>query len=481
MAVTSGVKSSYDITAAATSAGVGQAPDRRRLYDFSDKVAELAPEESPFFVYLSKVAKVPTDDPVFRFLENRSKIDWTTRNFKLAAHVNGESAVSAGSSYTFTVDADGATGGTDSGGASVDFLVKGMVFAVNTVAGSAGYSQTLVRVDSSPQDQGTSTTFQGKIVDVSNTTNSSGAITGEEILSNNDNCQVIGTSFAEGSGSPDAWSSEIEDDFGYTQIFKTAAEMSNTAIATRYRGYANEWERIWALKLREHKVDIERAMLFGQRARVSSVQYTEGIVGHILKNGTAQIGDSAFSYSSGAPYYRSVEDSELTYDRLLSDMEVIFDPARGGASEKLVLAGLPVISFFNKLGSDSFLSTSMAHNANAALSGAATTTNQSPHRMNMSERAGAFGHKVMTIETIHGTMHLVKEPLFRGISANMMAMVDMSQVSYRPLVGNGLNRDTAILTNIQNADEDLRKDMILTEAGLEITLPEAHALYHVEF
>ena len=481
MAVTSGVKSSYDITAAATTAGVGQAPDRRRLYDFSDRVAELAPEESPFFVYLSKVAKVPTDDPVFRFLENRSKIDWTTRNFKLAAHVNGESAVSAGSSYTFTVDADGATGGTDSGGASVDFLVKGMVFAVNTVSCSAGYSQTLVRVDSSPQDQGTSTTFQGKIVDVSNTTNSSGAITGEEILSNNDNCQVIGTSFAEGSGSPDAWSSEIEDDFGYTQIFKTAAEMSNTAIATRYRGYANEWERIWALKLREHKVDIERAMLFGQRARVSSVQYTEGIVGHILKNGTAQIGDAALSYSTGAPYYRSVEDSELTYDRLLSDMEVIFDPARGGASEKLVLAGLPVISFFNKLGSDSFLSTSMAHNANAALSGAATTTNQSPHRMNMSERAGAFGHKVMTIETIHGTMHLVKEPLFRGISANMMAMVDMSQVSYRPLVGNGLNRDTAILTNVQNADEDLRKDMILTEAGLEVTLPEAHALYHVEF
>jgi len=76
MAVTQGIKSSYDITAAATSAGIGTAPDRRRLYDFSDRVAELAPEESPFFVYLSKVAKVPTDDPVFRFLENRSKIDW---------------------------------------------------------------------------------------------------------------------------------------------------------------------------------------------------------------------------------------------------------------------------------------------------------------------------------------------------------------------------------------------------------------------
>ena len=46
----------------------------RRLFNFSDRVAELAPEESPFFVYLSKVAKVPTDDPQFRFLEDRTKI-----------------------------------------------------------------------------------------------------------------------------------------------------------------------------------------------------------------------------------------------------------------------------------------------------------------------------------------------------------------------------------------------------------------------
>ena len=475
MAVTSGVKSSYDITAAATSAGVGQAPDRRRLYDFSDRVAELAPEESPFFVYLSKVAKVPTDDPVFRFLENRSKIDWTTRSFKLAADVNSENAVSAGSSYSFTVDADGATGGTSSGGASVDFLVKGMVFAVNTVSGASGYTQALVRIDSAPTDAGTSTTFTGKIVALSGSSDAS------KTLSDDDNCQVIGTSFQEGTGSPDAWSSEIEDDYGYTQIFKTAAEMSNTAIATRYRGYANEWERIWALKLREHKVDIERAMLFGQRARVSSIQYTEGIVGHILKNATVNTGDTALSYTSGAPYFRSVAEAELTYDRLLSDLEVMFDPARGGASDKLVLAGLPVISFFNKLGSDSFLSTSLSHNAHAALSASATLPHQSPHRMNMSERAGAFGHKVMTIETIHGTLHLVKEPLFRGTSSDLMAMIDMSKVSYRPLVGNGLNRDTAILTNVQNADEDLRKDMILTEAGLEVTLPEAHALYQVEF
>ena len=53
----------------------------RRLFNFSDRVADLAPDESPFFVYLSKVAKVPTDDPQFRFLEDRTKVSITDRSF----------------------------------------------------------------------------------------------------------------------------------------------------------------------------------------------------------------------------------------------------------------------------------------------------------------------------------------------------------------------------------------------------------------
>ena len=453
MAYKVGTKLSSDVTAAATSAGVGTAPDLRRLYDFSDRVAELSPEESPFFVYLSKVAKAPTDDPVFRFLENRSKIDWTSRNFYLDGHVNGESAVSAGTSYTFTVD---------TGSASVDWLTKGMVFSVNTVDSAAGWAQALVRVNSAVTDNGSDSSFTGQIVDVSNSN-----VSGYNVLSDNDQCQVIGTAFAEGTGSPDAWSNDIEDDFGYTQIFKTAAEMSNTSIATRYRGYANEWDRIWALKLREHKVDIERAMLFGQRARVSSIQYTEGIVGHIVKNANPTADDSALSYSSGAPYYRTSTAAELTYDRFLSDLEVIFDPARGGSSEKLVLASLPVVSQLNKVGDGGFLDVS-------------TASTQIQLNAPLEQREGAFGHKVMNLETIHGDLHIVKEPLFRGISSGFMCVIDMGKVSYRPLVGNGVNRDTQIETNVQAADEDLRKDMILTEAGLEVSLPESHALYNLE-
>ena len=451
----SGTLKSSDVTASSTSAGVGTAPDRRRLFNFGDRVAELAPEESPFFVYLSKVAKAPTDDPVFRYLENRNKVNWTDRSFLLAAAVNGGSAVSAGTSYTFTVDT--------SGGASVDWLIKGMVFVVSTVDSTAGIGHTIARVDSAVSDLGSSSSFTGKIIDVSNSN-----VSGYNVLADNDNCQVIGTSFEEGSGAPDVWSSELEDNYGYTQIFKTAAEMTNTAIATRYRGYDDEWSRIWADKLREHKVDIERAMLFGQKARVGGIQYTEGIVGHIVKNVNPSASDAAFSYSSGSSYYRTAAQSEFTYDRLLSDLEVIFDPARGGSADKLVLCSLPVITFFNKLGDGAFIDTSIGSTANM------------PYRMNFDSRQGAFGHSIMVIDTIHGRLNLVKEPLFRGIASGFMLMADMSQVAYRPLVGNGLNRDTHVVSNVQSEDEDLRKDMILTEAGLEITLSESHALYNIE-
>ena len=469
MAINTNTLYSTDVSQTGQSApftGSGDFADLRRKHDFGDRVAELTPEESPFFVYLSKVAKSATTDPVFRFLENRSKIDWTSRNFVLAS---APGAVTADTNVSFTV-ADAATPT-----ASIDWLVKGMVFAVETTDGSAidgaddSVNQVIVRIDTAPVDAGTTTTFTGRVISVGASTSaagSGGAGSDARTLSDDQRCQVIGTSFGEGSGSPDVWSSEIEDDFGYTQIFKTAAEMTNTAIATNYRGYANEWNRIWAMKLREHKVDIERAMLFSQRARSNSIQYTEGLVGHIIQNAssiTAADGTN-LSYVSGAPYLRTEASSNISYDVFLRDFEVLYDPARGGASSKLALASLPVITFLNKLSGGDIQNS--------------TTAQHVQYNFNASERKGAFGHRVMEIDTIHGSLSLIKEPLFRGISSGFLLLADMSKLSYRPLVGNGLNRDTHVITNVQQADEDLRKDMILTEAGLEVTLPESHMLYN---
>ena len=412
----------------------------RRLYDFGDRVAELNPEESPFFVYLSKVGKVPTSDSQFRFLENRGKMSWTDRSFVISTNL---AAVSAGAIVTATISA------------AQSWLVKGMVIAVQSDTGnSGGPNHATARIEA--VNSSTS-------IDIKWLTNPGS----DADPAGDAKAQVIGTSFAEGSGAPDVWSQELDHDYGYTQIFKTACEMSNTARATVYRGYADEWQRIWNMKLREHKVDIERAMLFGQRASVGGIQYTEGIAGHIMANGQSQSKEDSeqLEYTEGQAYLKTVAAGSLTYDVLLKDLEVVFDPARGGSAQKLALTSLPVMSLFNKLGDGvGFVGDSMSSKV--------------PYQFDRSN--GSFGHKITKIETIHGDIAMVREPLFRGLAAEFMCLVDLDHVSYRPLVGNGVNRDTSIETNVQAPDEDLRKDMILTEAGLEISLPETHALFNFE-
>ena len=435
----------------------------RRLFDFSDRVADLAPEESPFFVYLSKVGKVPTSDSQFRFLEDRTKVHITDRSFFIDG---GDTLVAPGSTDDITVELNkGAT--TGSTGASTDgnvsWLIKGMVvqFAADQNkdggADTGAITQATARIENVTHNSA-DTTIRVTVID------SSGGST--TALADETPVTVIGTSYEQGSGAPDVWSQELDNDYGYTQIFKTACEMSNTTRATVYRGYADEWARLWNLKLREHKVDIERSMLFGMRGSQNGIQYTDGIVGHIIKNGGTATDGAIGDYASDTPYLSTYATSELSYDALLSAFEVMYDPARGGSSNKLCLASLPVVSHFNKLGG--FMQSNFGN------------SEDNPGRYMFNKSNGVFGHRIMKIETIHGDLSLVKEPLFRGLSSTFIALVDLDHVSYRPLVGNGINRDTSITTNVQQADEDLRKDLILTEAGLEITLPESHALFNIE-
>ena len=422
----------------------------RRLFDFSDRVADLSPEESPFFVYLSKVGKVPTTDSQFRFLEDRTKVEMTDRSFLLKG---ATTMVAENSSMDVIFDTSGA--------AYVQWLIPGMVVAIGDIDGDSVPTTANVRINTVDNVSSTAQTTCN-VTSISHV-----ATTGTLALADNSKCTVIGTSFKEGTGAPDVFSTELDNEYGYTQIFKTACEMSNTARATVYRGYADEWQRIWNLKLREHKVDIERAMLFGQKGSAGGIQYTEGIVGSTIAAGYGDVisDGSQLSYNEGVPYYKSNAVGEWSYDDILTDFEVIFDPARGGGASKLALASLPVISHFNKLASsNTFIGNSLSSTA--------------PYQFERS--SGTFGHQVTKIETVHGDLSLVKEPLFRGFASGFCMMVDLDHVSYRPLVGNGINRDTSITTNVQQADEDLRKDLILTEAGLEVSLPETHALINLE-
>ena len=450
---------SYDSNLVSGSSSISGQPaqGQRRRHNFGDRMYKLSPEETPFFAYLSAVGKAPTDDPVFRVLEDRAPTKWADRSFATNTVSAGILVVGA-ANVMWTYDVDGAgevaavenipiTGGSD--------IVAGMLVQVVQWGTTGIPYQLTARVESVASD-GSTASFRTIEADSNIATLAAGADV---------NLQVIGTAFGEGSASPDSFGYDMDDTFGYTQIFKTSAYMSNTARATALRGYASEWDRIWSLKLREHKVDIERAMLYNNKGSVNSVQYTDGIIGKIIEAGGWEHDISAaLSYSANAPFVRIVEADgiEAVYDQWLEDFEVIFAPERGGASEKFCMASMAVVTYFNRLKSG-FLDGSV--------------TDSVSYNLDFSSLDGGLGHKVMKIDTVHGSLSIVKNPLLKGIGKSMMVGVDLGNVSYRPLVGNGLNRDTYIESNVQSPDEDSRKDQILTEAGLEICLPESHFLY----
>jgi len=418
--------------------------DSRRIFNFGERVSELAPQQSPFFVYLSKVAKEATDDPVFKFLEQRHQ--WQRRNF-ISKTDNDGTALDASDTLKVVCDYDKfgndltLGGGTNT--AAPQYLLVGQVVRIGGKA---------MRITSVTAGNGVSAAYDASDAD----TYTEIVVKALETVAEGDievgtQGQVIGSAWAEGSTDPEGWKDELYSREGYCQIFKTAIQLfSGSSLATRYRGRPDEYRRVWADCLMQHKMDIEHAMLFGigksdEAAAGGPVRYSHGIVPYTEANGKV----FNFTYAS------------TDYDAFIDAMEDFYAPESGNSGDKLVLASRKVLAYLNKLGSNGFLNNSIG---------------ASSYKIDMQNIQGQFGHEVTKINTIFGNLHFVAEPLFRGQDENLAIAIDLANVKYRPLQGNGVSRDTHIMTNIQNNNVDGRKDMVLTEAGLEISLPETHAV-----
>ena len=420
--------------------------DSRRVFNFGEGVSELAPQQSPFFTYLSKVSKSSTDDPVFKFLEQRHQ--WQRRNFTTK---DWDTKTSGGKAIGATISAlhlvcDYDKYGSVVASAAPQFLIVGQVLRIANKAVRVKAVNGVGDGQARTYASGTATSFTSVDIECLEAVpaGSAGAVKG----------QVIGSAWAEGSTDPEGWKDELYSREGYCQIFKTAIQLfSGSALATRYRGRPDEYRRVWADKLMEHKMDIEHAMLFGvgkaDEANANGpVRYSHGIVPYTEANGKVM----NFKYGGS---------SKSTYDDFIDQMKDFYAPESGNSGDKLVLASRKVLAWLNKLGASSFLN---------------NTVTSDSYRLDVQNIKGSFGHMVTKINTIFGNLHFVPEPLFRGQDEDMAIAIDLANVKYRPLSGNGVSRDTHIVTNVQNNNVDGRKDMILTEAGLEISLPETHAI-----
>jgi len=456
----------YSNVSSAVGTGTASLDNTRRVFNFGERVAELAPQQSPFFVYLSKVAKKPTNDPVFKFLERRHQ--WQRRNFEVvttALTVSGAEThggvFDSGEDLIITAKYD--QYGKISSGSHCQFILPGQILAVKADDGVVYRfkiaEDTVVNSSASGAHDGTDIAHR--------TSDGRTEISGEKLIAVGTTIptatvfgignkgQVIGSAWAEGTDTPLGWEDKMYDQEGYCQIFKTGMNIfSGTSMATEYRGVKNEYQRIWTDKLMEHKMDIEQALLFGDGITTAAqeaaaggapVRYSHGIVPYAAANGKVY----NMSYASSG------------YDAFLDAMEDYFAPEGGNSGNKLVLASRKVITYLNKLGGGGFLNNSVGADQ---------------YRLDVASIPGQFGHQVTKVNTIFGNLHFVAEPLLRGPWEDYCVAVDMANVAYRPLSGNGVSRDTFIETNVQNPGIDGRQDQIITESGLEISLAETHAV-----
>lgn len=248
---------------------------------------------------------------------------------------------------------------------------------------------------------------------------------------------LAGFADQEGGTSPTPITFDASVQSNYTQIFKTAVQVSGTLQNTYLRTGSKEQEALTkALKM--HMGDIERAFFFGNKSETNgSTSQPTRTTGGLFSLITNVIDASTNPYSDGAGVIK-----ELSFDRALIETVFAF-----GSSEKIAFCGPRVISHLQQLAKG---------------------------RWQPTQVSGSYGVSMTRYSTFAGDLLVQLHPMFRQIPsmANAMVIVDLPYVKYRYMKG----RDTKLQKNIQTPDFDGVKHQYLTECGLEITQGKVHTV-----
>ena len=483
--------------------------DLRRKYNFGNRVSELSIPQDPFFRFLSKVGKKPTDDPQFKWTEKRDS--WHKRYaYVIGSVINnadvmndseikqvGSSSALSGTGQKIKVymatdfknkgniqsiynnlnnDVEVGVADTRPGFFLPGQLVKIPVKNAITDTGSSGYHILKVETvtDGLSKTAGGSSkecvALEGTVIKFDssgnefasfyNNTPSPGGgptatdddeVTADRVIHSQlepIRSYVMGTSHDEGSGYPETWKDQpYSTNYGRTQIWKTSMAMTNTARATVLKYEPNEWARVWKEKLVEHKWDIEQSLLFG--VQDDTYYTTQGAIDYVT-----QFGNSF-----------DLNTATKTADDFLDDMSSYLDPRYNNSGATVFFCNTAVYNWLHKLGGyfKNNLEVSPQFRSDIAMTG----------------KKKVFGVDITTFSTPYGDMNVARNIHLDASNVKMIG-INMKYAAYRPLVGNGVNRDTSVYVGVQtleNSGIDRRVDLILTEAGLELSMPECHALW----
>ena len=253
-------------------------------------------------------------------------------------------------------------------------------------------------------------------------------------MNDGDGLFVIGTHHQEGASVPTAITYDPSVLTNYTQIFRTSLDLTNTARATRLRTGSDLLER-QRETLELHGIEREMAYWWGTGVEDTSGAQPERTTKGIFTLLSTNVTDFA---------------DAVDIDTWETFLENAFED---GSNEKVFMGGNRAITVINKAG--------RIHG-----------------EIQMTPRSESFGMSMQTYITPYGTLQIRQHSLFskNPTFQDWGFIIDPRYLIDRPLVGNGLNRDTNYLENRQSNGDDATKDEWLSETGLELEHESVHAV-----
>ncbi len=273
---------------------------------------------------------------------------------------------------------------------------------------------------------------------------------------------VVGNAYGEGTNAGTAWSDELSVVYNQCQIFKTPLQITGTLLEASLRGESSELARLREQKSQEHKVQKERAFLFGRSPINTSggfndnslsdtngnvVRSTMGILPAIEKHGASSGDDQNIFEISEASY---------SYGSFVDDMEKVFQYVPE-AGIKRAFCGMGAMSYWSKMAGSSGLAGNSGWTVNLA-----------------DMKRDSLGFNYRTLETPHGALQLIPTPVLRDAYNKTMLVVSDDNLFHAQY------RAPKFQANILTDDAyDGVKDQYFSDEGIGVTLIESHKKFSI--
>lgn len=360
--------------------------NQRKQFDVDKEIARLIPDVSPFTVFMMRARKKVVDSEKFFWYDEEPAPWWTQIN-----KVGGYDTV-ATNLVLDSVDHISAKDILKITRTSEQLFVTAVDRATKTVTVVRGYGETAAAA-----------------------------------INDDDWVLKLGNAMEENSLAPEARVDQPTEHYNVTQEIRTPFNGSLRSTKIALQTAESERQRLRRRKAIEHRLEIERTLLFGELKDdvANKRRTTRGVISFVKEGGNV--------YNVGKPL------TEAEFE-LICEMAFQY-----GDGPKLLVACPRIISQINQFSAGK-LQTEVGQNT--------------------------YGVQITTYLSAHGRLRIVESRTFEKGYDGMGVIVDMKNIYYRPLNG----CDTKLDINLQENDRHGWLDEYWTEFGVEVQLAKTHTL-----